>query len=214
MAKPKTLRDLFLDTLKDIYFAEKKILSALPKMAKAAQTRTEGGLREAPGRDRGPGRAARAGVRVDRREPARQDLRCDHGHPRGRQGDHGRVQGRRRPSTPACLRPRRPSSTTRFPATARSRPGRANSVCKDAVQAARCHAEGRGEDRRGALEARAKRRQPTCPGSGGGVTCGREIAIACNTNQRPRPILNALCGIAARGGGQLRLRGASRNAQA
>ena len=32
----KTLDELFHDTLKDIYFAEKKILSALPKMAKAA----------------------------------------------------------------------------------------------------------------------------------------------------------------------------------
>jgi ferritin-like metal-binding protein YciE len=38
MAKSgKTLRDLFHDTLKDIYFAEKKILTTLPKMAKAAQ---------------------------------------------------------------------------------------------------------------------------------------------------------------------------------
>ena len=38
MAKqPKVLEDLFRDTLKDIYFAEKKILAALPKMAKAAQ---------------------------------------------------------------------------------------------------------------------------------------------------------------------------------
>jgi len=35
--KPKTLDELFHDTLKDIYFAEKKILSTLPKMAKAAQ---------------------------------------------------------------------------------------------------------------------------------------------------------------------------------
>jgi ferritin-like metal-binding protein YciE len=34
----KKLDDLFLDTLKDIYFAEKKILTALPKMAKAAQS--------------------------------------------------------------------------------------------------------------------------------------------------------------------------------
>jgi ferritin-like metal-binding protein YciE len=33
----KTLEDLFLDTLKDIYFAEKQIVKALPKMAKAAQ---------------------------------------------------------------------------------------------------------------------------------------------------------------------------------
>src|SRR6201997_959313 len=37
MPKQKDLRELFHDTLKDIYFAEKKILSALPKMAKAAQ---------------------------------------------------------------------------------------------------------------------------------------------------------------------------------
>jgi ferritin-like metal-binding protein YciE len=38
MASEKTLHDLFHDTLKDIYFAEKKILTALPKMAKAAQS--------------------------------------------------------------------------------------------------------------------------------------------------------------------------------
>src|SRR4029079_7132046 len=39
MAKaPKKLDDLFHDTLKDIYFAEKKILTTLPKMAKAAQS--------------------------------------------------------------------------------------------------------------------------------------------------------------------------------
>jgi len=38
MAKaPKKLDDLFHDTLKDIYYAEKKILTSLPKMAKAAQ---------------------------------------------------------------------------------------------------------------------------------------------------------------------------------
>ena len=34
----KNLQELFHDTLKDIYFAEKKILTALPKMAKAAQS--------------------------------------------------------------------------------------------------------------------------------------------------------------------------------
>ena len=37
MSTEKNLRELFHDTLKDIYFAEKKILTALPKMAKAAQ---------------------------------------------------------------------------------------------------------------------------------------------------------------------------------
>jgi ferritin-like metal-binding protein YciE len=38
MPAEKTLRDLFHDTLKDIYFAEKKILTALPKTAKAGQS--------------------------------------------------------------------------------------------------------------------------------------------------------------------------------
>lgn len=37
-AKEKTLDDLFLDTLKDIYYAERKITKALPKMARAAQS--------------------------------------------------------------------------------------------------------------------------------------------------------------------------------
>jgi ferritin-like metal-binding protein YciE len=36
--KPKKLEDLFHETLKDIYFAENKILKTLPKMAKAAQS--------------------------------------------------------------------------------------------------------------------------------------------------------------------------------
>jgi ferritin-like metal-binding protein YciE len=37
-AKEKSLEDLFLMTLKDIYYAEKQILRALPKMAKAAES--------------------------------------------------------------------------------------------------------------------------------------------------------------------------------
>ena len=37
--KPKLLSDLFHDTLKDVYFAENKILKTLPKMAKAAQSK-------------------------------------------------------------------------------------------------------------------------------------------------------------------------------
>ncbi|HTV68870.1 MAG TPA: ferritin-like domain-containing protein [Rhizobiaceae bacterium] len=39
MAKEKTLEDLFHDHLKDIFYAEKKILKSLPKMAKAAQSK-------------------------------------------------------------------------------------------------------------------------------------------------------------------------------
>src|ERR1700761_9245489 len=34
----KKLNDLFYDTLKDIYYAERQILKALPKMARAAQS--------------------------------------------------------------------------------------------------------------------------------------------------------------------------------
>jgi len=37
MAHEKTLEDLFYDTLKDIYFAERQILKALPKMMKATK---------------------------------------------------------------------------------------------------------------------------------------------------------------------------------
>jgi ferritin-like metal-binding protein YciE len=37
--KPKMLSDLFHDTLKDVYFAENKILKTLPKMEKAAQSK-------------------------------------------------------------------------------------------------------------------------------------------------------------------------------
>ena len=37
-AEEKTLQDLFHETLKDIYHAEKQILKALPKMAKAANS--------------------------------------------------------------------------------------------------------------------------------------------------------------------------------
>lgn len=38
MAQQKTLHDLFSETLKDVYYAEKQILRALPKMAKNAQS--------------------------------------------------------------------------------------------------------------------------------------------------------------------------------
>jgi ferritin-like metal-binding protein YciE len=37
-AKQKTLNDLFLETMKDMYHAEKQLLRALPKMAKGAES--------------------------------------------------------------------------------------------------------------------------------------------------------------------------------
>ena len=50
MANAKTREDLFHDTLKDIYYAEKKILKTLPKMAWAASSP---GLKAAFQNDRG-----------------------------------------------------------------------------------------------------------------------------------------------------------------
>jgi ferritin-like metal-binding protein YciE len=38
MPREKTLEDLFVDTLKDIYYAEKRILKSLPKMARGAES--------------------------------------------------------------------------------------------------------------------------------------------------------------------------------
>ena len=38
-SQDKTLEDLFYDTLKDIYFAERQILKALPKMMKATENK-------------------------------------------------------------------------------------------------------------------------------------------------------------------------------
>lgn len=38
MAEVKTLNELFLDTLKDVYFAENKIVETLPKMHEAAKS--------------------------------------------------------------------------------------------------------------------------------------------------------------------------------
>ena len=47
MPNQKNLKDLFSETLKDIYFAEKQILRALPKMAKEAVVAgTQAGFRD------------------------------------------------------------------------------------------------------------------------------------------------------------------------
>ena len=55
MAKaPKMLADLFHDTLKDVYFAEKKIYATLPKMAEScAERRPSGGFEKHHGETEG-----------------------------------------------------------------------------------------------------------------------------------------------------------------
>ena len=65
--KEKTLEDLFHDTLKDIYYAEKKILTRPSEDGEGGPIpRIEGRVREARRRDRGSGRTARTGLRADR----------------------------------------------------------------------------------------------------------------------------------------------------
>ena len=78
----KTMEDLFVDTLKDIYYAEKHILKALPGMVKKAGDKQ---LKEALETHR-----TETEGQVDRLEQvfklmdvarARQEVRRDRGHP-------------------------------------------------------------------------------------------------------------------------------------
>jgi len=62
----KDLNALFLDTLKDIYYAEKQIFKSLPKMARAAKSDQLRRLRKASRRDGGPYRTAGAHLRAAR----------------------------------------------------------------------------------------------------------------------------------------------------
>jgi ferritin-like metal-binding protein YciE len=55
MADRKKLADLFHDTLKDVYFAEKKIVATLPKMQEAAiSQKLKDAFTKAPWRNEGP----------------------------------------------------------------------------------------------------------------------------------------------------------------
>ena len=94
--KPGTLHDAFIDELRDAYDAEKQLIKALPKMAKAASSpELRSRLRDPPRGDARAGRAARAGVRQPRREGPRQALRRHRRHHRRRQVGHGRRLRRR-----------------------------------------------------------------------------------------------------------------------
>ena len=75
--KPKLLSDLFHDTLKDVYFAENKILKTLPKMAKAAQSKDlKAAFVKHEKETRGQVKRLATGVRDPRQARPRQDLRC------------------------------------------------------------------------------------------------------------------------------------------
>jgi ferritin-like metal-binding protein YciE len=97
MAKEKTLDDLFHDTLKDIYYAEKKILAALPKMAKVAQNPD---LRAAFTKHYGEtekqvNRLEQVFASIDEKPQGKKCATIEGILDEGR--DHGRLQGRARP---------------------------------------------------------------------------------------------------------------------
>ena len=127
MAREKELKDLFLDTLKDIYFAEKKILSALPKMAKAAQSPKLKAAFEK--------HMAETDGQVERLE---QVFASIDETPKGKTCDawESLKKARKlwmstrvcRPLTLVCSLPHRPSSTTRFRVMVPSGPGQTNWV--------------------------------------------------------------------------------------
>ena len=94
MASEKNLQELFHETLKDIYFAEKKILSALPKMAKGrAVGRVEAAFeKHETETEEHVARLEKVFEEIDE-TPRGQNLRCDHGDHRGRSGGDEGVQG-------------------------------------------------------------------------------------------------------------------------
>ena len=82
----KTMDDLFVHQLQDIYYAEKQLVKALPKMAdKATDKQLKQGFHDASRRDQGARAAARAGVRDAWRAGEGGDLSGDRRHHRGSQ---------------------------------------------------------------------------------------------------------------------------------
>jgi hypothetical protein len=106
----KDLNELFLDTLKDIYYAEKQILKALPKMAKAANSDK---LRTAfeKHHDETEGHVDRLEQIFELLGKAARGKKCD--------AIEWTSMPTRPRSTPACWRPLKRSSITRFRDTAR-----------------------------------------------------------------------------------------------
>ena len=118
-----TLEDLFAHGFKDIYYAENQILKALPKLIEAATNpQLKRALRTTEG-NRGAGLAARADLRDARGEAKRHQVPWhQRAHQRRRRADR-QYRRQERSGCRHYLMRRKPSSTTRSPATAPSSPG-------------------------------------------------------------------------------------------
>jgi ferritin-like metal-binding protein YciE len=109
----KDLNALFLDTLKDIYYAEKQIYKSLPKMAKAANSDQ---LRVAfeKHHDETEGQIERLEQIFELLGKPARGKKCDAIEGILDEGKEIMDETRASPrSMPACSRPRRPSSTMR-----------------------------------------------------------------------------------------------------
>ena len=119
----KDLNALFLDTLKDIYYAEKQIYKSLPKMAKAANSDQ---LRAAfeKHHDETEGQIERLEQIFDLLGKPARGKKCDAIEGILDEARKSWTNTRASPRLmPACSPPRRPSSTMRFLVTARSKRG-------------------------------------------------------------------------------------------
>ena len=136
MAKePKTLDDLFHDTLKDIYFAEKKILATLPKMEKAAQaSELKKAFKKHHTETRRSHRPSRKSIRGHRQEAAGQEVRRRSSASPTRAPRSWKNTRARPHSMPAYSRPPKRSSTTKSHATARCKTWAEELGLKDAVR--------------------------------------------------------------------------------
>ena len=110
MPTEKTLDDLFLDTLKDIYYAETALTKALPKVSKAAG---DAKLKQAVDHHL---KQTKGHVQTLKKVFASLDLpakgkKCDGIDGLIKEADGIKPPERR--STPDCWRPPKPSSTTR-----------------------------------------------------------------------------------------------------
>ena len=129
MAKePKTLDYHFHDTLKDIYYAEKKILATLPKMAKIARSEVLRAAFDKHHRET-EGHVERLEEVFQLLEKKPQAKTCDAIIGITEEGAEIIKEYKGTPALDAGLwRPRRLSSTTKSRATARSRPGQRSSA--------------------------------------------------------------------------------------
>ena len=126
----KTLNDLFLAQLKDIYYAEKKIYRTLPKMVKAAQ---EPELKKAftTHREETQGQIERLEQvfeMIGKRPQAKPCEAINGIVAEVRRRSNNSVRAPR--SIPVWSQPARPSNIMKWPATGRLRDGLLSSACR------------------------------------------------------------------------------------